>query len=577
MKIGLTLAGLLLMSAVSFSQTVKIDGIRPDQVATQGFKLSSPTKIKIEGSGAVFSDDWRLLVYYGWIINADSRKVVWHLFDFMKETKANEANGIYDFTSEMELPAGTYELYYAGMHDNESYHGWGDSWSVDDFGDVIDKFFYSVDRERFQISMVDELQIKVSGSGVSAVDSKNSIERKASEAIVSFNRVQDDVHLQQGFTLSDDAKIRLYAIGEGRKKEIYDYFWITDASTRERVYKMDYMNTSYAGGAKKNLVTDEVITLKKGSYVVHYVTDDSHSYERWNALPPDDLEFWGVTLWPATPEDRKKVQPFVQPKGISSVVELAQVRNSELRSTGISLSKETQLRLLCLGEVGNDDTMVDYGWIADATTKEKVWRMKVYRSEHAGGAMKNRLVSEIITLPAGDYIVYYATDGSHAFGSWNDSKPHDEDLWGMTLWPVKEEDGKTIKVFDPKSFKNAGSLVEILMVGDYESRREDFVLEKSTKIRILAVGEGDEGEMYDYGYIKNVDTDKIVWEMEYENSTHAGGAHKNREFSESIILAKGNYRLYFKTDGSHSYRRWNSSPPANEEGYGIMIIKEEGI
>lgn len=565
---------LFFSSTVLFSQSVKIAKLEPDQVQVQGFSLPKTTIVKIEGSGAVFTDEWQLLLYYGWIINADTRRVVWHLFDFMKQAKAKDADGVFDFTSEVELPAGNYELYYAAMHENDNFGDWEGPWTVDNFGDLVDKFFYSRDRERFKLSMAENLFIKLSGTGLTATDYHNQVEKLAKDAILSFNRVGDNENLRKGFTLTADTRIRLYGIGEGRKKEIFDYFWICDAATRERVYKMDYMNTGYAGGAKKNLQVDEVIMLKKGSYIVSYVSDDSHSTDRWNALPPDDLQFWGVTLWPATPEDRKNVTAFVEPKALATVVELVGVRNNELKSSGFTLSRETTLRVLALGEQGDDDGMVDYGWIADARTKEKIWRMKAYRSEHAGGAYKNRMVNELVTLPAGDYLVYYTTDDSHAYESWNDTKPHEDELWGITIWPVKPEDAVAIARFDPKSFKNENTLVEILMVGDYASLREDFTLDADSKIHVMAIGEGDEGEMYDYGYIKNMDTGMIVYEMDYRNSTHAGGAAKNREFNEYILLPKGNYRLYYKTDGSHSYRDWNSTPPANQEQYGIMLIRE---
>lgn len=34
------------------------------------------------------------------------------------------------------------------------------------------------------------------------------------------------------------------------------------------------------------------------------------------------------------------------------------------------------------------------------------------------------------------------------------------------------------------------------------------------------------------------------------------------------------YRVFYETDGSHSYRDWNSTPPRDPERYGITLIKE---
>ena len=104
---------------------------------------------------------------------------------------------------------------------------------------------------------------------------------------------------------------------------------------------------------------------------------------------------------------------------------------------------------------------------------------------------------------------------------------------------------------------------------------KNFQLDKETKIRILAIGEGSRGDMADYGWIKDVDKNRVVWEMTYRTSDNAGGADKNRMFNDTITLPKGNYRVYYETDGSHSYRDWNDSPPYDQEKYGITIYREK--
>jgi hypothetical protein len=38
------------------------------------------------------------------------------------------------------------------------------------------------------------------------------------------------------------------------------------------------------------------IHLGAGEYVLHYRTDDSHSFGAWNADPPSDPSRWGVTV-----------------------------------------------------------------------------------------------------------------------------------------------------------------------------------------------------------------------------------------------------------------------------------------
>ena len=65
----------------------------------------------------------------------------------------------------------------------------------------------------------------------------------------------------------------------------------------ERVWKMRYRNTKRAGGDDKNRTADTVITLEPGTYRVHYRSDGSHSFSRWNSDEPRDAKNWGITVY----------------------------------------------------------------------------------------------------------------------------------------------------------------------------------------------------------------------------------------------------------------------------------------
>jgi hypothetical protein len=90
--------------------------------------------------------------------------------------------------------------------------------------------------------------------------------------------------------------VRVYAIGEGSGDEMADFAWIEDASGK-RVWVMERGRTQHAGGAGKNRVSDELLSLPKGAYTLRYRTDDSHAYGRWNSGAPWDQEHYGATVY----------------------------------------------------------------------------------------------------------------------------------------------------------------------------------------------------------------------------------------------------------------------------------------
>jgi hypothetical protein len=79
---------------------------------------------------------------------------------------------------------------------------------------------------------------------------------------------------------------------------MFDYGWldIEGAEGKTPVWRMRYTDTVAAGGAEKNRKEETELELKAGTYVLHYVTDDSHSFEEWNQEPPDQPHLWGATV-----------------------------------------------------------------------------------------------------------------------------------------------------------------------------------------------------------------------------------------------------------------------------------------
>ena len=116
-------------------------------------------------------------------------------------------------------------------------------------------------------------------------------------------------------------------------------------------------------------------------------------------------------------------------------------------------------------------------------------------------------------------------------------------------------------------------IAQIVQVLDNEDKTVAFKLASSQDVRIFAVGEGQGGEMFDYGWIEDVDKGSRVWEMQANKTAYAGGAGKNRQVDVVITLPAGNYKLRYKSDDSHAFDHWNSLPP-DINFWGIAVYKK---
>jgi len=543
-------------------EIIEIGNLYPGEVEYSAFEILENSTIHIEGKAGNFGGRFNEnLVFYGWIINSETREIVW---DAREDYDFDDENGMYDFDDMEPLEKGKYEVYYAANN--------GYDMEINNFSDLISRVF-SGSHSKFKRKYRSELGITVSSEEgkFREVDPIKVLDEVVKNSIVSINRVMDDEDLEAGFSLNDKTELRIYSIGEGRKENIIDLAWISDVKTNKIVWKSSLEKSLHAGGGKKNYLIDQKIELPKGSYILHYSSDDSHSFENWNVMPPDDPQFWGATIWAVTEKDKKNVIPFRVEDVIKPMIELTEVRDDEHLSQGFRLLKSNELRLLCLGEGYDEDELSDYGWIINADTKEVVWTMNDNNNiEHAGGSKKNRMVEETLTLEKGNYIAYYSSDGSHSYEEWNASSPFNRARWGLTIW----SDEKGFELFDEHNYKSKNIISEIVKVQDDEDLEESFTLSKESKVRILAIGEGGRSGMDDYGWIEDNEGD-VIWKMTYRKTDNAGGASKNRIFNRTITLEAGKYTLHYTTDGSHSYGSWNSSPPENQDNYGITLLLEK--
>ena len=527
----------------------------------EGLLVKQPVEIEIHAQGAVERKSGDPLAS-AWILEAVSRDVVWSLID--DEPSSHRGKWDVEVKKTMTLEPGSYEVYFAAA----PYRRWG-SFGKTDLGDFLSGLFDGRSGKDWR------RESKKWGVRLTIDDSDSERIMKIDvepdeEDVVSLTGLGDDEYEELVFQINSETEFRLYAIGEGSDGEMYDYGMILDATTGERVWEMAYRKTDWAGGGIKNRKIDEKLSLDPGTYRLSFVTDDSHSPESWNRLLPYDPHFWGITLWPLKGSD---VRLLDQDEILTPIVNIDRVGNDTFRCEGFTLKRSASVRVRCLGELGYKRYFADYGWILNARTREKVWSLSRPRDKHAGGGKKNRMFDGVIDLEPGDYQVCYQSDDSHSYNNWNVAPPYNPAAWGITVWGADPDfDKRWITTFS--GGKDSAILVQFIRVTDDRRRRDRFVLKKPGAVRIYALGEGDEDHMYDYGWIEDEEGEKI-WRMGYEESEHAGGAKKNRRVNKVIDLEAGEYRVFYKTDGSHSFDSWNSEPPEDAEYWGITVRKEE--
>jgi len=402
-----------LRGQTSSSTIVALRGASPQAFEEAGFAISKPTEIQIYALGEAREDGE---FDFAWIINADTRAPVWR-FAYRDSQPAGGAPKNREVTASRVLPPGRYAVFYAtdDSHDPSEWNAQPphdpESWGV-------------------TLSVKDE-------NARAAVKAFPYELVPANATIVALTKVGNSASKKQGFTLTRPMDVRIYALGEGRNGRMFDYGWITSDDSHQRVWTMDYDGTEPAGGDRKNRIVDTTIHLDKGSYVVHYVSDDSHSAEEWNAPAPPDGQHWGITVLAAqAPLDRSAIAPYEEKKDSSILAQLVGIRDDEQVRKSFSLDRETDIHIYAIGE-GTGGEMVDYGWIEDAKSGRRVWEMTYRVTEHAGGATKNRRFDGVIRLPAGNYVLRYETDGSHSFGDWNAAPPDDPEAWGITVYRAK--------------------------------------------------------------------------------------------------------------------------------------------
>ena len=542
---------------------IELVNFRYRDFSYRNFYLEKKVNIRIEslGMGERWQDD---MFAYGWINNLETRQVAWKMNK--DNAKRWKVKYLWKYDNTIELPEGYYQVCYSVSPGNPR-HG-----EYHNLGDFLDDLFNGFNNQNWRKGAHDwGIQLLVNEDNEKYVQTEGVF--FDDKSILSIAPLSDSEYKKQGISLLEDAKLRVYAIGEGDEGEMYDYGWIEDAATGEHVWRMEYSKTGWAGGAEKNRIIDTVMEFKKGDYLVYFITDGSHSYEEWNRFPPYMPQYWGITLWGQDKDADwdKIVQPYDEDKNQQVIVDLTRVGDNRLKEKGFTIERPFKVRVRCLGEYGYSGSFVDYGWIIDADTRKVIWEMTRDNTDYAGGGKKNRMFNGSVALEPGNYIAFYRTDGSHSYRDWNTGPPYYPEAWGMEIL-VTDENFNPDWVDNYQEGRDENVIVAITRMGNRENESRQFKIDHEQDVRIYALGEGDDDTMYDFGRIED-EEGKVIWQMEYWNSEPAGGATKNLMANKIIRIKPGTYTVKYRTDGSHSYNNWNDDPPRDVTKWGITIYK----
>ncbi|MCP5062738.1 MAG: SpoIIE family protein phosphatase [Ignavibacteriae bacterium] len=172
-------------------------------------------------------------------------------------------------------------------------------------------------------------------------------------------------------------------------------------------------------------------------------------------------------------------------------------------------------------------------------------------------------------------------------------KTNDNNLWlatssGLVKYNTVSKKVKTFlskdttyitEIFSKLSKIRKGNEVisSISKAGDNEDITKKFSIDEKKYALLVTMGENGmanfgNNDAFDYGWVET-DAGNRHWTFPEEKTMHVGGVIKNRIVVDVIELEKGNYKLRYTSDNSHSYKGWNSTKPTDGEYWGIQLYK----
>ena len=582
--VGLTL-GLLIRSCADGSERdvlVQVDDLDVGELRHEAFRLDRPVRLSVSAVGSFETDARNALAAYGWLLRRDDRAVVWQ----MTPGAATPGRGLLAHAdTALTLEPGTYDAYFTAFGDPSVREAPAGSLArrvvrLLRFGSRP----WARDKSKWAFTLdpadpADDAHAeRLHGDERDAVPSGPDLLWAGGPAGHADYR-------SFGFQLDAPATLRLDATGEFASGPS-DFGWLDDLSTGRRVWTMTEENTEPAGGAAKNRRFTGTLDLAPGLYRAAFQTDRSHHPDGWNANPPLDPAAYGLFLYTDAPERVAELDPWER---LPRLVELTGVGDSATEAATFTLGDSVRTWVYAVGEMSSGSPY-DHGWLVrdgENGAGDTVWEMAYGQTRNAGGAERNRVEEAYVALAPGTYTLHFQTDDTHSPDRWRGSPPYHPERWGVTLFALSPDAAPVTvtRTADraaeaPAPLADAetgpgGLPVRLAPLGNGQTARRRFTLERRTPLRIHAVGELVRTSRYDYGWITDDEADDVVWEMTRSTTEPAGGVDKNRVFDGTVTLPAGTYTVHFTTDDSHAYGDFGQGAPADPAAWGIVVERAD--
>lgn len=537
------------------------------------FELAADGRVRIEAVSSFEAESGSVMAAMPWILRREDRTTAWR-----PDPRSGTREGFLLRTVDtLALQAGAYDLYFTTLgHSDGSRNGAG-------FLRLVPHWTNDASRWMASVSPVDSVDLRVSSEEARPSTAASDVlwdsawnGRGSNEALI---------------VVRDGASVRLQATASSCPSGC-DRVTVERAQGSGVVWEFTRENTVPAGGAEINRTFDGVVPLEPGVYRVVYDPWWHGGPDAWEVNPPTDPESWGVRVLRS--EGLTLFDPW---SGGEPLVAMLGVGDDQLLRTVIQVDRPALVYVDAMGELMSGGSRYDYAWIQSSEDRVRVWEQDYERSSLAGGDDSNRRSAEFLELQPGRYSVYYQSDGSHAYGSFNRAEPDHPERWGVALFLVEGSTGEpAVRVVespraatdelavDAISATSADGLVvplppiagEVLFaataVRNQVHQQGTFELSRATRLRIVALGEMTRSGRYDYGWIESVGGD-VVWEQSMSNTRAGGGDDRNRLFDDVVVLPEGRYVAHYQTDFSHAFGDFGAGAPTEPGAWGMRVVR----